>query len=140
MLKMFLTYQKKDKIKFLTLKILVLALIVGSLFLAVYLKKIELPTMESKLSFGMGFMIALVVVVLAVFNRIRVLFKIKAIGFVTIFLILLLLKETMDTLIITIGLVTIPLVIDDIIINPYFKYLNITKYWETYRYVGERTE
>ena len=138
MWKMFLSYDKKDKRKFILAKGFIFIFIGMMAYLATHFSKIELPELKHQISFGLGFLLILVVVILALLNRLQSLFKIRSIGFLLVFLILLLFRYTIDTLVITTGLTTIPLLIDDVVINPYFKYINMNKYWEKYKYIGSR--
>lgn len=138
MWKMFLSYDKKDKRKFIFSKLFIFILIGMMGYLATHFSKIELPELKHQLSFSLGWILIVIVVILALFNRLQSLFKIRSIGFLFVFLILLFFRYTIDTLVITIGLITIPLLIDDVVINPYFKYINMNKYWEKYKYIGSR--
>lgn len=138
MWKMFLIYDKKDKAKFIFSKSLIFIAIILMGYASTFFSKISLPELKHQVSFRLGFLLILTVVILAMFNRLQALFKIRSIGFLVIFLILILFKYTIDTLIISIGLITIPLLIDDIAVNPYFKYINMNKYWDQYKYIGIR--
>lgn len=128
---MFWKYSSKDKMKFIIAKLVIIISLVLMGLLAAHLTKLELPTLEDKMSWGIGWGIVALVVAMAIFNRLKILFKIKSLGFIVVFIILSLLKVGIDALIITIGLVTIPLLIDDIIISNYFKYLDYKVYGRT---------
>lgn len=133
MFEMFIHYQKKDKRKFLILKSLVLIGIILMALLSLRVSNLKLPTLEDKLSFGIGVIIIIIVVVLAFLNRIKVIFKIKSLGFLLTFIVLLLFSKVIDTLVVGVGLISIPLLLDDLVINNYFKFINITKYWNIYK-------
>lgn len=138
MFKMYLSYDKKDKRKFKLSKLTVFLLIILMGYLSTVFSKIELPSLKDQLNFGIGTILILIVVVLAIFNRLSILFKVKSVGFLIVFLILLFFRYHIDTLVITTGLITIPLLLDDLVINNYFKYLNVTKYWDVYKHIGIR--
>lgn len=133
MFEMFIHYQKKDKRKFLILKSLVFIGIILMALLSLRVSNLKLPTLEDKLSFGIGMIIIVLVVVLAFLNRIKAIFKIKSLGFLLTFIVLLLFSKIIDTLVVGVGLISIPLLLDDLVINNYFKYINITKYWNIYK-------
>ena len=133
MFEMFIHYQKKDKRKFLILKSLVFIGIILMALLSLRVSNLKLPTLEDKLSFGIGMIIIVLVVVLAFLNRIKAIFKIKSLGFLLTFIVLLLFPKIIDTLVVGVGLISIPLLLDDLVINNYFKYINITKYWNIYK-------
>lgn len=138
MFKMFVHYDKKDKFKLIAAKIFTFVFIGLMTFLAMRFSKVEVPELKNQVSLGLGFILIMIIAVLAIFNRINILFKIKSIAFLIIFLILLFFRSTIETLTIATGLITIPLLVDDLIINNYFKYLNIKKYWNFYKFVSER--
>jgi hypothetical protein len=73
---------------------------------------------SDKISLTIGVTIVLAVVGLAFLNRLKSLLKIKFVVFLIAFIILFSLQMIMTTLIWTIGLVLIPLMIDDLIIVP----------------------
>ncbi len=133
---MFYKYDATDKRYFIYLKSFVFLLVLEMAFLAITKSNIALPTFENKLSFGIGIIGVIFVVVLAYLNRLKSLFKIKSVGFVTIAFILFFLKQAIEAMSLSFILISIPLLIDDLIINNYFKYLNMTKYFESYKYIG----
>lgn len=135
---MFMKYNRKDQKKFLIYKGIILVLILLMAYAAIKLSKLNLPTLKEQVSFGIGVIMIILVVVLALFNRIKSLLKIKSLGFVYAFIALLLLSFAIETLVIGVGLITIPLLIDDLLVNNYFRYLNVTKYWDYYKDVVKR--
>ena len=137
---MFYKYDKKDKIKFICLKSFIFISIIGMAFLAITKSNIVLSTVEDYIRVGVGFAGVIFVVVLAFLNRLKSLFKIKSIGFTIIGFILFFLKQAIESMSLSFILISIPLLIDDLIINNYFKYLNMTKYFESYKFVGAHNE
>ena len=79
---------------------------------------VALPTVQSQISIGIGFVGVIAIFLLAMINRISALFKIKSMGFLVIFVIMLALKSSIDILVWSLGLMSIPLLIDDAIITP----------------------
>lgn len=137
---MFLAYDKKDKTKFILLKLSVFILIILMGILAFKGVKLELPSLSEKLSFGIGVIAIAFVVVFALLNRLKSLFKFKSFSFVLIAVILYGLRAVIEPLSFAFLLISIPLLIDDLIIDNYFKYLNVKKYFDVYKYVGAHHE
>lgn len=137
---MFLAYDKKDKTKFVLLKLAIFVLIILMGVLAFEGAKLELPSLSEKLSFGIGVIAILFVVVFAFLNRLKNLFKFKSASFVLIAIILYGLRTVIEPLSFAFLLISIPLLIDDLIIDNYFKYLNVKKYFDVYKYVGAHHE
>ncbi len=125
-------YQKKDRKKLILYKSLVIVMIIGAALLAAHINNLSLPTVEEKISWSLGVILIVIVATLAIFNRIKLLFKVKSLGFIFAVVALSLLRVGIDTLISSLWLISIPLLIDDLIIESYFKYLDIKKYglWE----------
>lgn len=139
-MKMFLVYNGKDKAKFVILKLFIFISIILMGYLAFNKLELELPTLSSKLELGFGILGIVFVILLAFLNRLKHLFKFKSIGFIVIAFILYFLRMVIDSLSLSFALVAIPLLIDDLIIDNYFKYLNMTKYFEHYKFVGAHNE
>ena len=133
---MFLAYDKKDKTKFVLFKMAVFIAIVLRGVLAFIGLKLELPSLTEKLSFGIGVIVINAVIVLAFFNRLKSLFKFKSLSFVLIAIILYGLRAVIEPLSFAFLLISIPLLIDDLIIDNYFNYLNVKKYFDVYKFVG----
>lgn len=72
-------------------------------------------------SIGIGAMIGLGVMAIAFMNRLKSLLKVKFFVFLVMWVLLSSLDMVMDTLIWTIGLVLIPLMIDDLIMLPIWR-------------------
>lgn len=137
---MFLAYDKKDKTKFILFKLAVFILIILMGILAFEGAKLELPSLSEKLSFGFGVIAILFVVVFAFINRLKNLFKFKSASFVLIAIILYGLRTVIEPLSFAFLLISIPLLIDDLIIDNYFKYLNVKKYFDVYKFIGAHHE
>jgi hypothetical protein len=86
--------------------------------IAIMITDPEVIEPSDKMSLTIGATLALSVVGLAFLNRLKNLLKIKFVAFLIVFLLLLSLQMIMTTLIWIIGLVLIPLMIDDLIIIP----------------------
>lgn len=116
--KMFYKFDSKHKRLYVLSKLFVFLAIIIMGVIAVKASGLELPTVEEQIKFGGGIVLVLVVVLMAMLNRLKTLFKIKSVGFILTFLILLSFSYTIETLIWSIGLISIPLLVDDIIITP----------------------
>ena len=117
-MKIFYKLPPKQKRLFILSKALVILLIIIMGVIAVFASGLELPTIESQLSFSVGVILISLLILLAVLNRIKTLFKKASVGFLTVFVILLCFNYTLDVLIWGTGLISIPLLIDDVIVTP----------------------
>lgn len=117
-MKMFYKFNGKQKALFILTKLMVVVAVILMGILAIYMSGLELPTVESQLSFSLGVILILGLVGLAVLNRIKLLFKRASVGFLVMFLILLCFSYTIDVLLWGTGLIAIPLLIEDVIIMP----------------------
>lgn len=133
MLTMWLKYSKKDKIKFLTIKFVILLLIIGSFILAADVHKLELPENVNKLGWYGGIITLIILLAAVLLNRIKILFRIRSLGFLILFGVLKLLEQNIEVAVTALGYVVIVLLIDDIVVNGYFYILNVNKYWEYYK-------
>lgn len=97
--------------------VLFMALIVA-FAVAINKSELELPTNALKLKASAGFVMAAMILALAFMNRLGVLFKIKSMGFVILFLFFSFLQTINAAIVWTTGLMLIPLLIDDIVIRP----------------------
>lgn len=118
-MKMFLIYDARDKTRYILLKAVIFAMIA------------VIGLLVSKNNVGIP-----IIILLAYSNRLKPLFKIKSIGFAVIAFGLYFLREAIEPLSLSLLLVSIPLLIDDLVVENYFRYLNMTKYFEKYKYVG----
>lgn len=139
-MKMFLIYSLKDKTKFIVLKSAVFISIVLMGYLAFNKLELELPSLTSKIELGFGLIGIAFVVLLGFLNRLKHLFKFKSVGFIVIAFILYFLRMVIDSLSLSFALVAIPLLIDDLVIDNYFKYINMTRYFEHYKFIGAHHE
>lgn len=130
---MWLKYSKKDKVKFLTIKFVILLLIIGSFILAADVHKLELPENVNKLGWYGGIITLIILLAAVLLNRIKILFRIRSLGFLILFGVLKLLEQNIEVAVTALGYVVIVLLIDDIVVNGYFYILNVNKYWEYYK-------
>lgn len=127
---MFLHYNKKHKKQYLISKTLIFLGILLALLLGAHFGRVKLPTFEDSLRWGSGIIGVIIIGALAYLNRLKALFKIKSIGFIILWGILYLLSVSISGLLWTTGLVSIVLLIDDIFVVNYFKYVNVKYYWK----------
>ena len=114
----FYKLSPKHKKWFVFNKIIILTSLIISFILSLQIEKIEIKTNVQGLSVGVSFIISFIFLILAGFNRIGSIFKIRSIGFIFIFLFVVFLDQILGVLKWTIGLSLIPLLIDDIILLP----------------------
>jgi hypothetical protein len=114
----FFKLTARHKWMFIVSKVTIFILIIVMAVLALNMARISLPTIDEQVTFGIGFMSIMFIFALAMFNRISVLFKIKSIGFVLAFILLLLIKASIEAMTWAVGLMAIPLIIDDAILGP----------------------
>ena len=114
----FYKLSPKHKRMFIGGKVAIVIMMIIMLAVSLQVADVDLPTVQSQLSVGIGFIGVMTVFVLALVNRINILFKIKSIGFVIMFLLLLAIREGIDIFVWSIGLMSIPLLIDDMILTP----------------------
>lgn len=136
---MYKYYDKKDKRKIRILYYITFIMIIGAAMLSVHFTKVETPTKKEVVKFSFGFILIALMTVLT-FGKSFKFIKFKGMSFFITFLILLFFKSIIDTLIITIGFLSIPLLFDDLIIRSFKTYLNWGKYQKTYLLYGERNE
>lgn len=99
-------------------QIFIILMLFTALTISWSVNKVTLPTNASKLVASTSFIMSVIFFSLAVLNRVGNLFKIKSMGFVFIFIMFLGFKYIIDPVVWTVGLLTIPLLIDDIIFRP----------------------
>ena len=109
------TKHKRKFISYQMILFLVIAIMAG---IALAITDPEVVDPSDKMSLTIGVTLVLSIVGLAFLNRLKSLLKIKFVVFLIAFVILFSLQMIMTTLIWTIGLVLIPLMIDDLIIVP----------------------
>lgn len=110
-----------DKKKFILHRLIIVFGIFLMTYIAIKLTNPVIYTMENKMSVTMGAIFGGLVLVLTLFNRLKSWLKIKFVGFLIAWVLLMTLQTIMSTLVLAIGLNLIPLMIDDILIVPYWK-------------------
>ena len=108
----------KHKKWFLINQAIVIILLIVAAIIAWSITKVELPSNVSKLRASAGWIVSFFVLVLALLNRIGALFKIRSAGFLVLFIMFLGLGSVIDVVTWTLGLMLIPLLLDDIIMRP----------------------
>ena len=106
---------------FVILKLIVFALIILAVFSAIKITNPVIYSDTDRVSLVIGVMVGALVGVMAMLNRIKTLFKVKFVAFLIIWLLLLCFNMIIDTLIWSIGLVLIPLSLDDLIFLPFWR-------------------
>lgn len=134
---MFLKYDKKDKKIFIILHGLVLIGIIIAGIVSIQLNDLTIYTVEERFKIGTGVIIVSVIVALASLNVIKNIFKFKSLFFVITALILFLLKNVIDLLFMIFFTVSIPLLFNDLVVQNYFNYLNMTKYFDAYKFMNK---
>lgn len=114
----FFKLKWKHKKWFLINQAIVIILLIIALIIAWKVNKVEMPTNLSKLTTNASWIISVFVLIMALLNRIGTLFKVRSAGFLILFLMFLGLDRVIDVVIWTLGLMLIPLLLDDIIMRP----------------------
>lgn len=117
----FFKLTAKDKKKYIITQLITFMMIIGAFIIAMNLEKLDLPSSQEKYSASIGFIMLLIVMIIAFANRLKALFKVKFIGFLIIAIAVTLLSKVIDTLALGLWLMLIPLVIDDCIFKVYWK-------------------
>lgn len=126
----------KHKKWFLINQAIVIILLIVAAIIAWVITKVELPSNVSKLRASAGWIVSFLVLVLALLNRIGALFKVRSAGFLVLFIMFLGLGSVIDVVTWTLGLMIIPLLLDDIIMRPiwlniwYNQYDGVVKIYE----------
>lgn len=126
----------KHKKWFLINQAIVIILLIVAAIIAWVITKVELPSNVSKLRASAGWIVSFFVLVLALLNRIGALFKVRSAGFLVLFIMFLGLGSIIDVVTWTLGLMLIPLLLDDIIMRPiwlniwYNEYDGVVKIYE----------
>lgn len=126
----------KHKKWFLINQAIVIILLIVAAIIAWVITKVELPSNVSKLRASAGWIVSFFVLVLALLNRIGALFKVRSAGFLVLFIMFLGLGSIIDVVTWTLGLMLIPLLLDDIIMRPiwlniwYNEYDGVVKLYE----------
>lgn len=90
-------------------------------FVAIGITNPVIVERSDKMNLSVGAIVGLIVLVFAMTNRIKSLIKVKFVVFLFIWIMLMSLDMVMDTLQWTIGLILIPLFIDDLFILPIWR-------------------
>ena len=114
----FFKLKWKHKKWFLINQTIVIILLLAALVTSWSINKVEMPTNLSKLTANASWIISVFVLVMALLNRIGSLFKVRSAGFLILFLMFLGLNQVIDVIIWTLGLMLIPLLLDDTICRP----------------------
>ena len=118
----------KDKKNFIIHQVVLFLVIILVVTFSINKSDPVMETTSQKISITMGGMFTIGIIVLAVTNRLKKLLKVKFTVFLVIWFILLSLNSIMSTLIAGIGIVIIPLAIDDIIMSAYWNKVWYNKY------------
>jgi hypothetical protein len=114
----FYKLSTKHKRLFILNQVILFFALIVAFAVAINKSELELPTNALKLKASAGFVMASIILALAFMNRLGVLFKIKSMGFVILFLFFTFLQTINLAIVWTTGLMLIPLLIDDIVIRP----------------------
>jgi hypothetical protein len=114
----FFKLSPKHKREYIITQSITFGLIILMFIIAMNVRGITIVNNSDSVRYTFGFILLFGVVLLAVGNRLKSLFKVKFIGFLTLFVIVLLLESIMDTLLLGLGLTLIPLAIDDLVFKP----------------------
>ena len=114
----FYKLSRRHKKWFLINQFVIVIMLVVALTISWSVNDVVLPTNASKMVSSASFVMTVIFFALAVLNRIGTLFKIKSMGFIFLFVMLLGFNYIIDPVLWTVGLLTIPLLIDDIIFKP----------------------
>jgi hypothetical protein len=119
----FAKLSKKHKRAFILYQITLFLIIAIMTVIAIKITNPKIIEPSDQMSLTIGAVLAFSVMALAFLNRLKSLLKIKFVAFLIIWVLLFSLQMIMTTLIWTIGLVLIPLMIDDLICLPLWKNL-----------------
>lgn len=108
---------KRHKKRFILHHTILVILLLGALTTSWFIADVSLPDNVSKLTAGSGFVVSIIVFLMAVLNRASSLFKIKSIGFFIFFLLFLSIQGIIEVLVWSTGLMTIILIIDDFVMT-----------------------
>mgnify|MGYP003483304163 CR=1 FL=1 len=119
---------KKHKIKWLTQKLIIVLCVIAALPIAWAMSDVQMPTNAMKLSGNFSFYATVFIVIMAIFNRVNTLFKVKSVGFVFLFLVFSGISIVIQPILWTLGLIIIPLLIDDLVLTPIWANLWYNEY------------
>ena len=110
----------KHKKIFIIHQLLLFFAIFVIIFVAIDQTNPVVETASAKMELTIGGIIGMILVVLAFTNRLKKIFKVKFVAFLIMWVLLSSLSAVMPTLIYGIGALLIPLMIDDLIMTPYW--------------------
>jgi len=116
----FYKLNPKHKKKFLIHQLLLFISIFAIIFIAIDQTNPVVETNADKLELTIGGITGIILIVLAFTNRLKKLFKVKFVAFLIIWVLLYSLSAVLGTLIWGIGAALIPLMVDDLIMTPYW--------------------
>lgn len=117
----FFRLSSKHKRQFILGKSAIIIMIITLFFVALKIEKVTFVNNLAKVSGGLSFVTILFIAILAVFNRITVIFKIRSIGFIVLFFLLIGIEYIVGPARLATGLMLIPLMLDDFILTPIWK-------------------
>ena len=124
----FFKLSAKHKKMYILYKFIIIASILSISSFVIFTSDIKLPTNASKLTASVGFVMVVFITLMAVFNRIGNLFKIRSIGFLVLFFMFYGVNLIIEPVILLTGLLCIPMLVDDIILVPIWNNLWYNNY------------
>ena len=124
----FFKLSATHKRRFLLYQTALFSTIGGLAFLGIKLTNPVLTTATDKMSVTSGVIVGVLVGVLAYANRLKGLLKVKFIAFAIVWVLLLSFQAILPTLLYTIGLILPALMVDDMIMLPYWRNLWYNEY------------
>jgi hypothetical protein len=124
----FYKLEWKHKKIFITHQVLLFLSIFVIIFIAINQTNPVIESNADKMELTIGGITGFIIIILAFTNRLKKLFKIKFIAFLIIWVLLYSLSAVMATLIWGIGAALIPLMIDDLIMTPYWNRIWYNEY------------
>lgn len=108
----------KKKVGYVISKLAVVLGILGAGIGAIFASGNNVLTVTEKMSVSMGAVMIVIIAAIAGLGKLRSLVKVKSIGLLITFAILWAFQSVIHSLIWAVGLISIPMLIDDIIVNP----------------------
>ena len=124
----FYKLSPKHKRQYIITQAIVFGLILLMFIIAMNIQRISIVNNSDSVRYTFGFIMLFGVLLLASANRLKTLFKVKFIGFLTLFIIVLLLESILSTITLGLGLMLIPLAIDDLIFKPIWHHIWYNNY------------
>lgn len=114
----FYKLNPKHKRLFIINQLLIFTSLIICFGIALKVSGVNFVDNQSKISGMFAFVIVLFILVLALMNRIKILFKVKSFGFLIFFLMFVFIEKVIDPMQWALGLMMIPLLIDDLVLRP----------------------